>query len=116
MTLDGEVEIDGAYFGGHIRPANLKEDRVDRRLAEHQTGKRRVVVALRERGGRTLTFVTRQEAEGVEIACQAACSRMAIMLCRRSLAIGMRCTPAGRSAASITLKPIQTGRHLHQSG
>ena len=24
-TLDGEIEIDGAYFGGHIRPANLKD-------------------------------------------------------------------------------------------
>ena len=26
-----EAEVDGAYFGGHIRPANLKEDRIDRR-------------------------------------------------------------------------------------
>jgi transposase-like protein len=69
-TLDGEVEIDGAYFGGHIRPANLKEDRIDRRLAQHQTGKRRVVVALRQRKGRTLTFVTQSEAEGVTIATQ----------------------------------------------
>lgn len=68
--LDGEVEIDGAYFGGHIRPANLAEDRVDRRLAEHQTGKRRVVVALRQRKGRTRTFVAMNEAEGVEIATQ----------------------------------------------
>jgi len=24
--VKGEVEIDGAYFGGHIRPANLAED------------------------------------------------------------------------------------------
>lgn len=67
-TLDGEVEIDGAYFGGHIRPANLKEDRIDRRLAEHQTGARRVVVALRQRKGRTLTFVRPTEAHGVELA------------------------------------------------
>lgn len=66
--LSGEVEIDGAYFGGHVRPANRKEDRVDRRLAENQTGKRRVVVALRQRQGRTRTFVTTTEAEGVEIA------------------------------------------------
>jgi len=67
-TLDDHVEIDGAYFGGHIRPANLAEDRIDRRLAQYQTGKRRVVVALRERKGRTLTFVTRSEADGVDIA------------------------------------------------
>ncbi len=67
-VLDGEVEIDGAYFGGHVRPANLKEDRVDRRLSENQTGTRRVVVAMRQRKGRTLTFVTKGEAEGVELA------------------------------------------------
>lgn len=68
QALDGEVEIDGAYFGGHIRPANLKENRVDRRLAKHQTGTRRVVIALRQRKGRTLPFVARSEGDGVEIA------------------------------------------------
>ena len=65
-NLSGTVEVDGAYFGGHVRPANLKEDRVDRRLAENQTGKRRVVVIARERQGRTKTTVTRQEADGVD--------------------------------------------------
>jgi len=68
--LSGKVEIDGAYFGGHVRPANLKENRVDRRTAPVQTGKRRVVIALRQRAGRTLTFVGKQEPEGVDIAKQ----------------------------------------------
>lgn len=67
-SLDGEVEVDGAYFGGHIRPANRADNRVDRRLAQYQTGKRRVVIAFRQRKGRTLPFVTKSEAEGVEIA------------------------------------------------
>lgn len=67
-VLDGIVEVDGAYFGGHIRPENRKEDRIDRRLAQHQTGTRRVVVAFRERDGRVLPFVTKTEAEGVELA------------------------------------------------
>ena len=71
-TLTGEVEIDGAYFGGHVRPANRKEDRLDRRLAENQTGTRRVVIALRERQGRTLTLVGKSEAEGVKIAARVA--------------------------------------------
>lgn len=31
MRLAGEVEVDGAAFGGHVRPANLREERVDRR-------------------------------------------------------------------------------------
>ncbi len=65
-TLDGTVEVDGAYFGGHIRPANLKTDRKDRRLVENQTGKRRSVVTARERGGRTLTSVHEHESDGVE--------------------------------------------------
>lgn len=72
QTLKGEVEIDGAYFGGHIRPANLKENRIDRRLAKHQTGKRRVVVALRQRNGRTLPFVLMSEADGVPLAAKKA--------------------------------------------
>ena len=67
-TPDGEVEIDGAYFGGHIRPANRVEDRIDRRLAQYQTGERRVVIVLRERHGRTFTHVRKGEAEGVKIA------------------------------------------------
>ena len=31
-VLSGTVEIDGCYLGGHIKPANYKEDRKDRRL------------------------------------------------------------------------------------
>jgi transposase-like protein len=69
-VLTGHVEVDGAYFGGHIRPENRKEDRIDRRLAKHQTGRRRVVVAFRERQGRTLPFVTRSEDEGVALALE----------------------------------------------
>lgn len=64
-TAQGEVEVDGAYFGGHVRPENRKEDRKDRRLAQHQTGKRQVVVVLRERGGITLPFVAKSEAASV---------------------------------------------------
>ena len=56
-----EAEVDGAYFGGHIRPANKAEDRIDRRLAKHQTGKRKVVVVIRERGGETLPGVFKSE-------------------------------------------------------
>lgn len=63
--LSGEVEVDGAYFLGSVRPANRKEDRIDRRLAENRTGKRRVVVALRQRKGRTLTSVFYGEDEAV---------------------------------------------------
>jgi hypothetical protein len=68
MGIGGEgrtAEIDGAYFGGHIRPENLAIDRIDRRLAENRSGKRQVVVAMRERGGRTLAQVFPAEADAV---------------------------------------------------
>jgi hypothetical protein len=52
--VSGEVEIDGMYTGGYVKPSNYKADRIDRRLAENQTGKRRVVIVARERNGKTL--------------------------------------------------------------
>ncbi len=67
VTLSGTVEIDGAYFAGHVKPKNKAAERVDRRLAEEQTGKRRSVVVMRERKGRTLPFVTMKESDGVSI-------------------------------------------------
>src|SRR3954466_1024851 len=37
---EGKVaEVDGGYFGGYRKPANLRENRVDRRLSRNQTGK-----------------------------------------------------------------------------
>lgn len=45
-ALAGEVEMDGVYVNGHVRPANKKADRVYRRLAEHQKpGKRCIFVS-----------------------------------------------------------------------
>ena len=63
--LNGIVEIDGAYFGGYVKPANEKSDRKDRRLLENRTGKRQCVVIMRERGGRSLPFVVRHEGDAV---------------------------------------------------
>ena len=70
--LAGEVQLDGAYVGGAIRPANQAAERVDRRLAEHQNPDKRCVLVMRETypvddlagrvgGKRTLTFVIPQE-------------------------------------------------------
>lgn len=64
-TLNGVVEIDGAYFGGYVKPENEKADRKDRRLAQNQTGKRQCVVVMRERNGRSLSFVVRNEGDAV---------------------------------------------------
>jgi len=64
--VSGNVEIDGAYFGGYIKPANYKENRRDRRLACNQNGKRRVVVIMRERNGKTLPFVFKSEDAAIQ--------------------------------------------------
>jgi transposase-like protein len=64
-TLGGEgveASVDGAYFGGYVKPANRIENRVDRRLAENKSGKRKVVVIIREHGGNSLPAVFRSEA------------------------------------------------------
>jgi hypothetical protein len=61
-----EKEIDGAYFGGHQKPRNEVAERIDRRIAEEQTGKRQVVVVMRERKGRTLPFVFRKESDAIK--------------------------------------------------
>jgi transposase-like protein len=58
-----EAEIDGGYFGGYVKPANLKEKRLDRRFAENQSGKRKVVVIIRERGGNSVPAVFNTESQ-----------------------------------------------------
>src|SRR6266576_2067641 len=65
--LSGETQIDGAYFGGHVKPENRKADRTDRRLAEEQTGKRQVVVVAREIMGRTVPFVVPRESAALPL-------------------------------------------------
>src|SRR3954454_5795353 len=61
----GHVAVDGASFGGYVKPANHKESRRDGRLATSQSGKRRVVVAMRERNGRTYPFVVETEPDAI---------------------------------------------------
>lgn len=64
-TVSGEVEIDGMYTGGYVKPANRRENRRDRRHVRNQNGKRQVVIVARERQGKTITFVTKTEDAGV---------------------------------------------------
>ena len=50
QQLEGEVEMDGAYFNGHVRPQNERKDRIDRRLKENQDPDKRVILVARQRG------------------------------------------------------------------
>lgn len=63
--LNGVVEIDGAYFGGYVKPENQKADRKDLRLKLNQSGKRQCVVIMRERNGKSLPFIVRNEGDAV---------------------------------------------------
>lgn len=63
--ISGEVAVDGAYFGGYVKPANRREDRKDRRRKIYQSGKRQVVIVARELDGETATTVAKSEADGV---------------------------------------------------
>ncbi|MDT0576782.1 IS1595 family transposase [Croceicoccus sp. F390] len=63
--LNGIVEIDGGYFGGYVKPENNKADRKDRRLSFNRSGKRQCVVIMRERGGKSLPFIVRNESDAV---------------------------------------------------
>lgn len=62
--LGGEgktAEVDGAYFGGHVRPANFAENRKDRRKLANQSGKRQSVIIVRERNGNSIPAVFASE-------------------------------------------------------
>lgn len=66
QRLVGKVEIDGAYYGGYVKPSTRKEHRRDRRRLANQSGKRKCVTVMRERNGKTRAFVC-SELEGARL-------------------------------------------------
>lgn len=59
---DRSVEVDGAYIGGSIRPANVAADRKDgRKFPFRDPSKQQVIMAVRERRGRVVPFVALTE-------------------------------------------------------
>jgi transposase-like protein len=64
---EGKVaEVDAGYFGGYVKPANLHTHRVDRRLYENKSGKRKAVIVIRERNGNTLPAVFKSEKRALD--------------------------------------------------
>ena len=53
-----------------MKPANLRENRRDRRLAGNQTGKRKVVVVVRERGGNSVPAVFKTETNAMNFSAR----------------------------------------------
>lgn len=66
VALEGEVEIDVAFFGGFIRPKNVAKLRTDRRKVPYKSEKRRGVVTLVERNGRIKTAVALSESHATD--------------------------------------------------
>ena len=60
------AEVDAGYFGGYVKPANLHTHRVDRRLYENKSGKRKAVIVIRERNGNTLPAVFKSEKRALD--------------------------------------------------
>jgi len=60
VKLSGTIEVDGAYFVRRQRPENKVADR-----GKKQRPARKVVVVMRERGGRTVTVVEPREGDAV---------------------------------------------------
>jgi transposase-like protein len=140
VNVGGEgrkAEIDGGYFGGYVKPANRVENRRDRRLRQNQSGKRKVVVVIRERDGKTLpgvfasevaalNFIRTRIAKGTEVMptkavrgtiCTAAsrCTGSTIKRRTVSATASIATTPnrfsaacAGPRSATITTSPART--------
>jgi transposase-like protein len=63
---EGKIaEVDSGYFGGYVKPANLADKRKDRRFAVNQSGKRKAVIIIRERDGKSLPAVFRSEGQAL---------------------------------------------------
>jgi len=68
-VFDAPVEIDGAEFGGYIRPKNLRIGPKDHRRIPFRSSKKMVVGVIRERGpdGRTRVVIGKTEHEAAKL-------------------------------------------------
>ena len=136
------VEVDGAYFGGYVKPANHKENRRDRRLLRNQNGRRQCVVVMRQRDGvepsgspdmvmpsafkteaAALTYIRNHVAAGTEVHADEANSwndlhgHYAVKRINHQLSYsdGIACTNGAESFFS-RLRRAETGHHHHIAG
>jgi transposase-like protein len=61
--LTGEVEIDGAEFGGYLRPPNVKKTKKDFRKFPYRSQNKQILVVVRERGGRARVTIVKKEGD-----------------------------------------------------
>jgi hypothetical protein len=91
-----------------VKPANKKAERIDRRSAEAQTGKRQVVVVAREVIGRTLPFIVPRESAAVPLIRQHVASGTVIHPTKRAAGISCtaRLTPGGSIIQTSSSPPM----------
>ncbi len=104
------AEVDGAYFGGYVKPANLK-GRIDRRFLENQTGKRQSVIIVRERNGRSIPAVFRSE-KGCAVMDQARIEPGTLLIPTKRPA-QTTCIQI-RNEADQSSRGLLSGRRLHE--
>ena len=112
--LSGAVEVDGAYFGGHVKQENEKKDRKDRRLAEEQTGKRQSLVVIRERGPSAGSCHCCGQRSRCDPLDPQVCGGWLNSACGRSAGLGQASCPFRREA-NQPLRCVQQGWCMHQS-
>src|SRR4051794_8633046 len=64
-TVGGEGKTGWRIFWRYVRPANIREQRVDRRRHSNMNGKRKPVVIVRERGGNSVPAVFKTEGQAI---------------------------------------------------
>lgn len=113
IRLGGEIEIDGGWFGGYIKPENTKINRVDRRLAANQNGKRRVIVGARERGlnGRAIVAVFDNEWDACAWLRERCCRTAQIYADEGAGWLDLSCLAHGRPSQSFRALRRRTGQH-----
>jgi hypothetical protein len=69
LILSGRVQMDGSFYAGVVRPANLKANRRNRRRQQKESGKQRCVIALVEtrRNGRSVALAALNESADVVV-------------------------------------------------
>jgi transposase-like protein len=128
------VEIDGGYFGGYVKPANKCENRVDRRLAKNQNGKRQCVVFIRERDGKilpaefwsegsALSFIRNRVARETEIMVDKATSwndlhaRYTVKTINHQVAYSLDCACTNGAVSFFSrMRRAEQGHHHHIAG
>ena len=89
---EGKVaEVDGGYFGGYVKPANIASIALTAASPSNQNGKRKVVVIVRERDGNSVPAVFKAERKRIRFIHPRA-SRKGTTSMPTKLGHGTRCT------------------------